>query len=117
MKIVKTIGITLLSSILSSTLFASNLSFMRDSAISYFSDTDTNMMFANVKSALSHNPDGKKSTWKNPTTGAWGYAIPSHTRQQNGTTCRNVKIFNEAKDRTGVSSYVFCRIKGEWKII
>ena len=107
----------LLGCIISGHLIAGNYSFMRDSAMSYFTNTDTNMMYSNILKTLNNNPDGKKSSWKNPSTNAWGYAVASKAPQNNGTRCRNVKIFNEAKGRSGMSNYVFCKIKGEWKII
>ncbi len=117
MKTLRIVLMSLIGCTLSAGIYAGNYNFLNDSAISYFTQTDTDMMSANMQHALNRTPDGKKSSWKNPQTTAWGYAIPSQTRRQNGTTCRQLKIFNEAKKRTGVSNYLFCKIKGEWKIV
>ncbi len=89
---------------------------MDDTAISFFDNQDTQMMSTTIQNALNRTPDGKKSSWKNSSTGAWGYAIPSNTSKRNGTICRKLTLFNEAQNRSGVSTYLFCKIKGEWKI-
>lgn len=117
MKIVQTFLISLLSCIVSTNLMASNYGFLRDAPISFFTETDANMMYANIQNTLNHTPNGKKSVWKNPATQAWGYAIPSRAQSRNGTKCRSLTVFNEAKNRSGKSNYVFCKIKGEWKIV
>jgi len=116
MKIVQVILISLLSCIVSTDLIAGNYSFLKDSAISYFTDTDTNMMSANIQNTLNNTPNGKKSVWKNSTTHAWGYAIPSQAQKRNGAICRHLNVFNEANNRSGVSNFVFCKINGAWKI-
>ena len=95
---------------------ANNLSFLKDSAVSYFTDKDTDLMWGNTMNTLDHYSDGKKSFWKNSQSGAWGYAIPSDTTKIKGTTCRHIKIFNESHHRTGESNYTFCKINGKWKI-
>lgn len=106
----------LLTPIIFTTSYASNFNFMKDSAMSYFNSKDTALMSANIENALNHTADGKKSTWKNPNTTAWGYAAPSNTTKRNGTLCRNLKIYNEAEKVPGVVNYTFCKIKGRWKI-
>lgn len=101
---------------LSSTLFAGNTSFYNYSPISFFDKSDAIMMNANMQTALDNYADGKKASWKNPSTGAFGYAIPSHTRKQNGWKCRDLTIFNSARDVTSKATYKFCKINNEWKI-
>ncbi|EKD53819.1 MAG: hypothetical protein ACD_60C00149G0018 [uncultured bacterium] len=96
--------------------FSSNVSFLNYSSIFYFQGNDKNLMMSNLMNALSNYADGKKASWKNPKTGAWGYAIPSNTRTQNGLRCRNVKVFNEANNVTGASNYTFCKYGNNWKI-
>ncbi len=97
--------------------YADNWSFLDGSAITYFTDQDKNLMEANLISTLNKTPDGKKSSWKNPHTGAWGYAIPSKTRSENGNRCRTVTVFNSARQTTGQAMYRLCKIKNEWEIV
>jgi hypothetical protein len=116
MKTIQIFLISFLSCIFATTAYASNYSFLNDSPISNFTSQDTAMMSANIQTALDLKSDDKKSSWKNPNTGAWGYAIPSHTTRQNGTICRNLTVFNEAKKIPGMSTYTYCKINGIWKI-
>ncbi len=97
--------------------WASNLSFLNYSSVAYFEGKDEAMMNANADLALNQYPDGKKATWKNPATGSWGFAIPSQTRTQQGRTCRNLKIFNNASSVTGEFNYRLCKFGTEWKIV
>ncbi len=117
MKTTQIFLISFLSCIFSANIYASNYSFLNDSAISNFTNQDAAMMSANIQTALNSKSDGKKASWKNPNSGAWGYAIPSHTIRQNGTICRNLTIFNEAKKIPGLSKYTYCKINGAWKIM
>lgn len=98
-------------------IFASNYGFLNDSAATYFQDRDEEMMSANAFYALNHVSDGKKVSWKNPSTHAWGYAIPSNTVRQHGSLCRYLKIFNNARGVTGVSTYFLCKVGKQWKIV
>lgn len=98
-------------------VFAGNYSFMNDSTFAYFHGKDKSYMTSNAMNALNHVSDGKKSTWKNPDTGAWGYAIPSKTTNQNGRVCRNLLMFNNAHDMTNSAAYRFCLFGRDWKIV
>ena len=97
--------------------YADNWSFLNGSVITYFTDQDNNLMEANVIKALNQTPDGKKSSWKNPGTGAWGYAIPSKTALHNGNRCRTITVFNSARQTTGQAMYRLCKIKNQWEIV
>jgi surface antigen len=94
---------------------ASNLNFLEYSPISYFTAKDSALMQANSDYALDHTKDGQKSSWNNPQTGAWGYAIPANTTRTNGTTCRDLTIYNNAHKTPGQATYHFCKINGQWK--
>lgn len=118
MKIKQQISFLILLFIIPTTLlFASNYSFLDNSALTFFTDTDKNLMMKNIMTALNRYSDGKKASWKNPQTGAWGFAIPSHTATKKGLTCRNLKIFNSASRVTGESNYRLCKFKKEWKFV
>lgn len=104
--------------IFSTNVFAGNLSFLNNSAITKFTDEDRDLMMANIMYALDHIKDGRKSAWKNPHSGAWGYAIPSRSATVKGKICRNITTFNFAKGVTGESIYRLCKCgKQRWQII
>lgn len=96
---------------------ASNYTFLNDSAITRFTSKDNQLMQANIFNALDHTADGKKSSWKNPASGAWGYAMPYKTTKAEGTVCRHLTIYNEAAHIPGKQTYTFCKLKGKWKIV
>lgn len=103
--------------VLNTPVWSSNLSFLNNSAISYFNETDKDLMVRNAMRALNNKPDNTKSSWHNAGTGAWGYAVPSQTSQKRGIKCRKLLLFNSAKDVTGRSAYKICKIGGIWKLI
>ena len=107
------IGLCLLSMV----SFASNYSFLNYSAITYFTGKDEQVMVQTVDKALNSVPDGRKISWSNPQSGSWGFVVPSHTTIANGLKCRNLKIFNSAKQVTGESNYRLCKFNDGWKII
>ncbi len=96
---------------------ASNDMFMYNMPVAYFTTEDTQLFTHTVKQALDHSRDGSKLTWKNPKTQAHGYVTPSHTTMQKGQRCRMLEIYNSAQTVSNKSSYEFCRINNEWKII
>jgi hypothetical protein len=97
--------------------YAGNYTFLNNTAITFFRGDDKNLMALNLDKALDAMPDGKKSIWRNPATGSWGYAVPSKTSYSNRMKCRNLTIFNSANSVTGLSTFRFCKIGGEWRII
>ena len=99
-----------------SPLYAFNLSFLTYSPVYYFTQTDWAISEKTAMRTLNNARDNAKVTWSNPQTNAGGYFIPFNTTRKNNQTCRMMKIFSEAHQVTGQSTYQFCKIKGEWKI-
>lgn len=97
--------------------FAFNTSFLNDAPVSFFTSQDTDMMNQAMIKALNNAKDNSKASWRNPSTGAGGYFIPSHTIISKGRKCRDLAIFTEARNRTGQSKYQFCKINNAWKIV
>ncbi len=97
--------------------YAFNASFMKYSPGFYFTDSDWKISQQTMKETLDKTPDNSKVSWKNPATGAGGYFIPSNTSNQNGNRCRTLQIFSEVNQVTGKSSYRFCYINNEWRIV
>lgn len=96
--------------------FAFNSSFLEYSPVFYFTEHDTKIMNEAMARALNQGGNQKVS-WKNPNTGANGYIIPSNRTTKNNLICRNLQIFNEANNVTGRSSFQFCRMGGQWKLV
>lgn len=108
--------LTLCASLFAITAQASNFYFLNESAIRYFNDMDWKLYEAAQSKALNNTPDNKKVSWKNPNKNHSGYLIPSQSTHVNGMPCRYLQIFTNADGLTGLSSFQFCKINGEWKI-
>lgn len=91
--------------------------FFRDTAAAHFTKEDAEIYKHAQYDALDHSKDGRKTSWSNPQTGAHGYFIPEKTRKEKGMTCRDLSVFNFAEHRSGKSSWKFCKIHNEWKIV
>lgn len=105
-----------LITLLTAPVYAGNFTFLTDAPVSYFTNDDWDYYTAAQNKAL-HAADGVKITWKNPKTGAWGSFTPSNTRKENGVLCRNIKIVNNARGRTGEAVYKTCKLQNGWKAI
>jgi hypothetical protein len=97
-------------------VLASNFDFLSYSPITFFRGNDEKMMMENVDTTLNTKADGVKSSWKNSQTGTWGFAIADKTTTKNGTTCRQLTVFNDARQVTGESHYQVCKVNGKWVI-
>lgn len=99
--------------LMSCPVYAFYMNFLHDAPINYFTKQDTEMATTTIYGALENAKDGKKVSWRNSQSGAYGYVIPSNTQKN----CRNLKIFNSAQSITSITNYKFCKLNGEWKII
>lgn len=93
---------------------ASNFRFLENSPISEFSPADTAMFEDAIQTALEKKKDGEKLAWKNEETGVSGLVNPLSTYEENGTTCRQLRIVNRAKNKIAESVYKFCKKGDEW---
>ena len=94
---------------------AQNLSFLRESPIAWLDDNDEAILRATIDAVL-EAPDGTTTDWQNPETGANGRVQVLDTEEAYGTTCRRIKMRNEAKGRKGGGTYRLCLADdGRWK--
>jgi hypothetical protein len=76
---------------------ASNLSFLQGSAISRFTSEDIDLMMKNADEALAAESSNAKREWKNPKTGASGFAeVRGQFVSTEGRTCKRLKVGNRA---------------------
>lgn len=96
---------------------AVNTSFLNDSAVSEFQDSDMTMLLSTIDQALKL-PEGETRTWDNPATGAHGSikTLGSHTIE--GRECRKLQVENHARGRTGNGHWTYCRGgDGRWELM
>jgi surface antigen len=97
--------------------YSAGLLFLKEAPIRFFSEEDQRLFKQAVLRTLEKVPDGKTSSWKNPATESAGAMKPIRTYQDNGRTCRTLRILNRAGGRTGQeNAFDFCRRgEGNWK--
>jgi surface antigen len=98
--------------------FGFNLGFLHDAPASYFTERDWELVKGAVEDALRDAADGETVDWNNPDSGHLGTVTVLKTTQQQGMTCRTLKIYNEVESRSGDSYHRFCQqADGSWKAV
>jgi surface antigen len=96
---------------------ALNMLFLSEGPAGYFTEEDNHMFDRTLQDALNDRKDGEVSSWSNPASGASGKVTVMQTFTREGMTCRELKIFNSAKGRTGQAVFDLCKVPdGRWKI-
>ena len=96
---------------------AANMQFLKYSPVASFSSEDFEMLQTTADKALQDNEDGQISEWKNPETGSSGSITPLNTSTIDGMHCRKTKIVNHSKHQSGHSTFTFCKVDKQWKIL
>jgi surface antigen len=96
---------------------ALNMLFLSEGPVGYFTEEDNRMFDGALQGALNDRKDGEVSSWSNPATGANGTVTVMKTFTRQDMTCRELKVFNSAKGRTGQGVFDLCKAPdGRWKI-
>jgi len=92
-----------------------DLRFLNNSPVRYFREADWKMASDAVRKALNETKDGETVSWENPQSKFSGTVSPLTTETQNDTTCRKIRIENNAKGMSGGGTYRFCqKPDGKW---
>jgi surface antigen len=101
--------------LVSVSLSAQNLNFLRESPIGWLDDQDRAILRATIDAVMAA-PDGTTTDWLNPETGSRGRLQVLDTFEDFGTTCRKLKMLNEAKSRKAGAIYQLCLSSdGQWR--
>ena len=88
-----------------------------DSAITYFSEKDIEMVKSASRDVLNNHPDDTEVDWTNSDTGNSGSVKVMNTHVIKGRTCRNLIIRNKAKNAEGTIKHLVCQQEGgKWAI-
>ena len=103
----------------SQSISASNLRWLENTPSSKFTDEDWKLAKASASRALNHMANDETLIWENPETKNHGRLTPLLTFENNGKTCRTLKIENfSANGLSGRSNYDFCKNdEGLWKVL
>ena len=118
MNITRKIIITFLLLTTSPALIAANLGFLNESApVFHFTKADFDILVNTVQKALNEKKDGEKLSWENKETGHAGLVNPLNTTNEEGVSCRKVRLINRAGKRISETHYKFCKQPdGIWKV-
>jgi surface antigen len=99
------------------TSHAGNLSFLANTVISEFSDTEAVSFKQFVGKQLNTLSDQEKALWKSEESSLQGIVRPSVTFKQDGITCRQTRFSLKGKgDKKMFFNFDVCKLDGLWKI-
>ena len=95
---------------LCATASAANLSFLKDSPISHFSQQDHALMMETAGKVLDSSDARADASWSNPKSGNSGTitAIGKFTSTE-GLACKRIRVFNKAKTVESTANYTVCQ--------
>jgi hypothetical protein len=103
-------ALVILGLALSAPALASNLSFLQKSAISRFTAEDIDLMLKNADDALAAESSNVRREWRNPKTGASGFAeVRAQFVSTAGRLCKRLKVGNRAPNAPAKdATYTLC---------
>ncbi|PCE27149.1 RT0821/Lpp0805 family surface protein [Burkholderia ubonensis] len=96
----------------------SNLGFLNDTPITYFSKADAASLAKAVHQARDEGKDGETTTWQNSGGGTQLEAkLTPTTSDKDGKTCREIATEIAAKGQTMTLKPVYCKTAaGKWQL-
>jgi surface antigen len=110
-------SLALLCALASPTLFAFNSHWLNESPLRYFTDEDWELAKQAVQKALRDDPQtASEQAWDNPESGHSGSAHAGPAATENGRSCRQLRISNQAGGLSGSTTQSWCRQADDsWK--
>ena len=90
---------------------------MRNTAFERFDEDDLQMFLDNARKTLNGAPDNQTVSWENPDTRAGGDFTVLKTFQNDGRTCKRLRVRTHASGRKGNAVVNACHIDKKWKLI
>jgi hypothetical protein len=97
---------------------AANVSFLKNSPISFFTEQDIELMMAAADDVLADDSRGAKREWKNSATGNFGQLeVLGAFKAPDGRLCKRLRVTNNAKAVESRATYSVCLdADGVWKV-
>ncbi|HKE94275.1 MAG TPA: RT0821/Lpp0805 family surface protein [Povalibacter sp.] len=97
---------------------AANLTFLRNSPVFWFNDTDRRMMNDAAMQVLNDADPRAVREWNNPRTRAAGRVESlGRFRSADGMDCRRLRLWNQARGIEGEMTFPVCRVQGgDWRL-
>ena len=89
---------------------ASNLGFLKNSPLRYFTQEDMDLMMKNAEAALDADEPSARREWSNPKTGANGSAeIKSAFTGSDGAPCKRIYVVHNIKSWSNAATHAVCK--------
>jgi len=109
---------SLLTMLATTSVFAANAGFLKDTALAYLTDEDRRLQTDTAISVLENVDAAAAKDWKNPKTGSSGRSESlGNFRSQDGLHCRKLRLSTTARGIDSQFSFPVCKsAAGEWFI-
>lgn len=101
----------------SSVLMASNVSFLRYSIISDFTEADVKQLQAEYLFTLNSKKPGEVHAWSNKESGNGAEVTIIKRYKQAENQCKRLKIKTHSAKQSAVSYFNFCLFGDDWKVV
>jgi hypothetical protein len=90
--------------------FAGNLSFLKNSPVSYFKKQDMDMLTRTAEKVLDSQEPNASGSWSNPKTGNSGeITLAGQFTSTEGLACKRLRVLNRAKVVEGTALHTVCK--------
>ena len=96
-----------------------NFRFLDFSPVRHFGDEDWRLFREAGDDVIENKPDGARTSWENPRSGASGTITAVRTtKEADGTVCRLLRVENRAGGVSGQMNVTACKEPGEpWRLV
>jgi 17 kDa common-antigen outer membrane protein len=90
--------------------FGGNLSFLKNSPVTYFKKQDMDMLTRTAEKVLESQEANASGSWSNPKTGNSGeITLAGQFTSTEGLTCKRLRVLNRAKVVEGTALHTVCK--------
>jgi len=103
--------------LVSYSVFASNVGFLKYGVISDFTEDDIQQLQLEYIQVLKNRKPGDVHSWQNTSTKNGGEITVIKQYKQDDKSCKRLKFKNVSKHQSAVSYFNFCLIDQRWKVV
>ena len=90
---------------------------LKNSPAERFDDEDLQLFLVTARKAVNEAPDNQTVSWENPDTKHHGDFTILKSFENDGRTCKRVRVRNEADGRKASSVVDACKVGDKWRLI
>jgi surface antigen len=92
-------------------------SLLKGTPAELFNEHDTKLMLDAAKQVLDGAPENEPVAWSNAETNHRGDVTLTRGFESQGRPCKELRVRNEAGNRTGESRVSACQVDGRWRLV